>query len=84
VTYRIEYLPAAVKDLRKLDKSVARRIVRKLTEVETDPYAFATTELVDRPGVRRLKIGDYRVLYTVEKGKMIIWVIEIGHRSEIY
>ena len=57
MTYRIEYLPAAVKDLRKLDKSVARRIVRKLTEVETDPYAFATTELVDRPGVRRLKIG---------------------------
>ncbi|NED96871.1 type II toxin-antitoxin system RelE/ParE family toxin [Phytoactinopolyspora alkaliphila] len=84
VKYRTVFTPAARDDLRKIDRATALTILHKLTELETDPYGFATTELVSRPGVRRLRIGNYRVFYTVENGKLTIWILAIGHRSTVY
>lgn len=83
-TYRTVFTPAARDDLRKIDRTTALAILRKLTELETDPYGFATTELVNRPGVRRLRIGNYRAFYTIENGELIIWVLAVGHRSTMY
>lgn len=83
-TYRTVFTPAARDDLRKIDRTTALSILRKLTELEADPYGFATTELVSRPGVRRLRVGNYRVFYTVENGKLTIWVLAVGHRSTMY
>jgi mRNA interferase RelE/StbE len=59
-------------------------ILRKLAELETDPYAFGTTELLERPGVRRLRVGSYRVFYTLDKDELVVWVITVAHRSTAY
>jgi mRNA interferase RelE/StbE len=76
--------PRARDDLRTLPKATALRILKKITELETNPSGLDTTDLVDDPGYRRLRIGDYRVVYTLDHGQLTIWVVAVGHRSAIY
>jgi mRNA interferase RelE/StbE len=80
---RIEWTEGAIKDLEKLDKPIARRIVRRLTWVSNN-FQSVVPEPLSGPlrGAFKLRIGDWRAVYTVE-GKAIV-IQFIGHRSEIY
>ncbi|WP_017595290.1 type II toxin-antitoxin system RelE family toxin [Nocardiopsis potens] len=82
--YKTVFRPEARAELRKLPRATAMKILRKLGELESDPFGFNTTALVGDPDLRRLRVGDYRVIYTVEAGRLIIWVMKVGHRSGIY
>jgi mRNA interferase RelE/StbE len=84
MTYRTVFRPSARDQLRKIDRAVAISILRKLAELESDPYAFGTTELVSRSGVRRLRAGDYRIFYTVDGAELTVCVIAVAHRSVAY
>ena len=84
MTFRTVFRPEARDELRALPRDVAIRILRKLTELEHDPLGSGTTALVGRPDRRRLRVGDYRVIYTLDNGELIIWVIHVAHRSTIY
>ncbi|SCF57629.1 mRNA interferase RelE/StbE [Streptomyces sp. DconLS] len=63
---------------------MALRILAKLTELESDPLGFNTTALVSQPERRRLRVGDYRVVYTIDNGELVVWVVHVGHRSTVY
>ncbi|MEV7902627.1 type II toxin-antitoxin system RelE family toxin [Streptomyces anulatus] len=82
--YRAVFHPEARAELRKVPRDVALRILTKLAELEADPFGFSTTALVSQPERRRLRVGDYRVIYTVDNGEVIVWVIRVGHRSTVY
>jgi mRNA interferase RelE/StbE len=82
--YRTVFRPEARAELRKLPREAALRILAKLTELESDPLGFHTTALVSRPERRRLRVGDYRVIYTIDNGDLVVWVVHIGHRSTVY
>ena len=82
--HRTVFRPEARAELRKLSRRNAMQILRKLAELETDPLGFGTTALVAAPDLRRLRVGDYRVIYTINHGELIIWVVHVGHRSDIY
>ncbi|SDO08632.1 type II toxin-antitoxin system RelE family toxin [Actinacidiphila guanduensis] len=82
--YRTVFRPEAQAELRKVPRETALRILAKLTELESDPLGFSTTALVSQPERRRLRVGDYRVIYTVDNGELIVWVVHIGHRSTVY
>jgi mRNA interferase RelE/StbE len=84
VKWRTRFEPGAQADIRKIDRRPALAILRKLAELEADPYAFGTTELVERPGVRRLRVGSYRIFYTLENDELVVWVIAVAHRSTAY
>ncbi|MEU6235769.1 type II toxin-antitoxin system RelE/ParE family toxin [Kitasatospora sp. NPDC047058] len=58
--------------------------MRKLAELEQDPYGFHSTALAGSPEHRRLGVGDHRVIYAVDGGQPAVLVIRIGHRSEVY
>lgn len=60
------------------------KILRKLTELETDPHGFDTAALVGSPELRRLRVGEYRVIYTLDHGELVVWVVHVGHRRDIY
>lgn len=60
------------------------RILTKPAELKANPFGFSTTALVSQPERRRLGVGDYRVIYTVDNGELIVWVIRVGHRSTAY
>ncbi|MGP4112134.1 type II toxin-antitoxin system RelE family toxin [Streptomyces sp. 4N509B] len=82
--YRTVFRPEARDELRKIPRVTALRILTKLAELEADPFGFGTTALVSQPERRRLRVGDYRVIYTVDNGELIVWVVRVGHRSTIY
>lgn len=71
-------------ELRKIPREQAMAILRKLAELEADPFAFGSTVLVGFQGHRRLRVGDYRVIYTVEQGQLVIVVVHVDHRSTVY
>ena len=65
---------------------MALRILAKQTELESDPLGFNTTALVSQPDRRRLRVrvGDYRVIYTIDNGELVVWVVHVGHRSTVH
>ncbi len=63
---------------------MALRFLTKLTALESDPLGFNTTALVSQPERRRLRVGDYRVVYTIDKGELVVWVVHVGHRSTVH
>ncbi|MFC7327035.1 type II toxin-antitoxin system RelE family toxin [Marinactinospora rubrisoli] len=82
--YRTIFRPEARAELRKLPKSVTMNIFRKLEQLERNPLGLGTTAMVGMPEVRRLRVGDYRIIYTLDNGELVIWVLNVGHRSRIY
>ncbi|MFI8302209.1 type II toxin-antitoxin system RelE/ParE family toxin [Streptomyces sp. NPDC085927] len=82
--YRTVFRPEAQAELRKIPRDMALRILAKLTELESDPFGLNTTALVSRPERRRLRVGDHRVVYTIDNGELVAWVVHVGHRSTVY
>ena len=82
--YRTVFTEAARADLRKIERTTALTILRKLAELETDPYGFGTTELITERGTRRLRVGDYRIFYTIQNNELVVEVVRVSHRSVAY
>ncbi|GIV78100.1 MAG: hypothetical protein KatS3mg050_2494 [Litorilinea sp.] len=83
--YRILFTKSAEKTLRKAPRDVARRIRDRLDTIAKDPYARQpnVTKLHNRPGYR-LRVGDWRVIYALEDEKLVVLVLRIGTRGEVY
>ncbi len=81
--YSYEFKIKALKQLKKLDRPVQKKIIEKLDQVSKEEVLFSNKRLTKfKIGSFRLRIGDYRVVYDIE-GKMIT-VLLLGHRREIY
>ncbi len=85
--YTVEYTERAVRSLRKLDPSVRSLIKawidKNLIDCD-DPRIHGKDLTANRSGQWRYRVGDYRILADIQDEKLIILVVEIGHRSKIY
>ena len=81
--YRIELRPAAIRALRELDPQVRHRIQGAIALLAKDPRPPGARALQGRPGLR-VRVGDYRVLYTVQDDVLLIVVVRLGHRRDVY
>ena len=81
--YELRILQAAEREMDKLPSTVHSRISRRLLSLEDNPRPRGTKKLSDRDEYR-LRIGDYRVLYTVDDKNNIVTVFAVGHRREVY
>jgi mRNA interferase RelE/StbE len=82
-TYRVEFTPKARKQINALDQTVRRRVDAALLKLEGDPFHSGTIALQGVHGYR-VRVGDYRVLYTVDRGRVLVMVVGVGHRREAY
>jgi len=85
VSYRIEYLESVVRDdipalSREVRAQIRTAIERKLTQ---HPVEFGKPLRYSLKGARRLRVGDWRVVYTIEPPDVVV-IVKIGHRSEVY
>lgn len=80
--YSVEFSNKAREQFSKFSKDVKKRIVSVLERIKVRPYSFVK-KLVGSPYFR-LRVGDYRVILNIEKNKLIIYVVEVGHRKKIY
>lgn len=83
--YRIFFTKQADKALRKMPRNWAQRIREKLEQIAADPYGAHNnvTKLQDRPGYR-LRVGDWRVIYDLQDGDLIILVLTVAPRGGVY
>ncbi len=81
--YRIELRPAAVRALRKLDATVRPRLHGAIALLAQDPRPPAARALQGRPGLR-VRVGDYRIIYTVQDDVLLVVVIALSHRRDVY
>jgi mRNA interferase RelE/StbE len=87
LAWRIEFLPAADKDLAKLGRAEAKRVLQTLkTRIAPldDPRRLGTALTGELGGLWRWRIGDYRVIARIEDERITILVVRIGHRREVY
>ena len=80
--FDIEFSKSAEKELSKLEKEIQIRIVSTLDRIRVRPYPHVK-KLVGSPYFR-LRVGDYRVILDIRENRLLIFVIEIGHRKNIY
>ena len=80
--YEIIFSDKAGKQFSKLEKSLQERIISSLERIRIRPEAYVT-KLVGDPAYK-LRVGDYRVILDIDQGKLIILVLKIGHRKNIY
>ena len=82
MTYEIHFTDKAFKQLKKLGKNDQERIIKALERIRIRPETFIT-KIIGDPGYR-LRVGNYRVIMDIEKEKLIILVLMVGHRKNIY
>ena len=84
-TYTVQLKPAAERDLKKIkDRAVLRRIVRAIDDLPTTPRPPNAKTLQGDSSILRIRVGDYRILYTIEDAALLVLVVRIGHRREVY
>ncbi len=84
MTYRITLAPAAGRQVRKLDPPNRRRIQAALELLADDPRPPAATRLVGGAGEWRVRTGDYRVVYEIHDEVLLVLVLAVGDRREVY
>ncbi|MBN9157371.1 type II toxin-antitoxin system RelE/ParE family toxin [Microbacterium sp.] len=84
MSFSIEIAPAARRQLRKLEPLARRRIQAAIELLADEPRPPAAKPLVNSDGAWRVRIGDYRVIYDIQDGRLIVLVLAVGHRREIY
>jgi mRNA interferase RelE/StbE len=83
VSYSISIKQSAVKALAKIDKAQRSRLIDAIDKLKDNPGAGGMLK-GEFSGLRRIRIGDYRIVYEVKEQQLVILVIRIGHRKEIY
>jgi mRNA interferase RelE/StbE len=81
--HKIELRPAAARALLKLDPHDARRVQAAIALLAEDPRPPASRPLRGRPAWR-VRVGDYRVIYTIEDDVLLVVVVTLAHRRDVY
>lgn len=81
--HELIYSPAALKQLEKLEKQTRQRILLALERLRLRPESCDIKKLIEMPGYR-FRVGDYRVVFDIDHEQLQIFVLEIGHRKNIY
>ena len=85
MSYIVEIAAAPTKFLERLrDIPLKRRIVQALRKLESNPHPPGSLKLQGEDELYRVRVGDYRIIYQVKDTVLIVLVVEIGHRREIY
>ncbi len=82
--YSIEFQPAARRALDNLPRTIQVRIGHALNALAEQAHPPGAKKLSGKHDIWRLRVGDYRVVYTIEKGRLVILVLKLGHRRDVY
>lgn len=84
MAYQVIVKPSAAKVIRKLDRSTQAKVVRLLDALAQEPRPGGVVKLEGDDNLWRVRIGDYRVVYEIHDGKLIVLVLRVGHRKDVY
>ena len=82
--YRIEWKHSAWRDLKRVDRQAIPRIIVAVEELATNPLRPGVVKLQGSERTYRIRVGDYRVLYELFNAHMVIQIVRVGHRRNVY
>ncbi|OGP55841.1 MAG: plasmid stabilization protein [Deltaproteobacteria bacterium RBG_13_61_14] len=84
MVYQVTILPSALRALQRLDRPARERILAKIAHLSDNPRPAQSKLLKVGEPYYRLRVGDYRVIYKIDDEFLVVLVVRIGHRKEIY
>jgi mRNA interferase RelE/StbE len=82
--YSIQFTPRAYRDLSALDRAIQQRLRRRIDRLAEDPFPVGAKKLHAEEPFYRIRVSDYCVIYQVEASELVVIVVKIGHRREVY
>ena len=84
MAYRLETTPAVERDLRALPAAILARLDARIRALADNPRPRGAERIRGRRGGLRLRVGDYRILYTVDDAQQMVIIGRVGHRRDVY
>jgi len=84
MSYEVLIKPAAQRQLKKLPRTVQADLIALIEQLAQDPRPAGCKKLRGRQSQYRVRLGDYRVIYSIEEEALVVRVIKVGHRRDIY
>jgi len=81
---QIEFARSATKDLRGIDRQWLPKIISAIESLSENPRPSGCKKLVGSEHTYRIRIGDYRVIYDIQDHKLVVYVVRIRHRRDVY
>ena len=82
--FRVRITPPARRDMRGLPKNVVQRLDPHIRGLSSDPYPANSIRLVNEGGLRRMRVGSYRVIYAIDETEREVQVARVKHRKDAY
>ena len=82
--YFIEFRPAALKSLKRFPKRDLVRIKKKIEELGSNLPAHNTTKMKGDNSFHKVRSGDYRIIYEIHDDRLVILIVKVGHRKDVY
>ena len=82
--YRIEFRPAALREMRRIPKPFKGRLLTAITALAQTPRPPGSIRLQGPEGFHRVRVGDYRVVYLLQDRVLVICVVRVAHRKDVY
>ncbi len=84
MSYRIEVKRSAAKSLQKIPKADQKRIAYKIDTLAQNQPNPDTTKMKGNNPFHKIRVGDYRIIYEIQEEVLIILIVKIGHRKDVY
>ncbi|MEH2172925.1 type II toxin-antitoxin system RelE family toxin [Nostoc sp.] len=84
MSYKVEILRGALKQLKKIPSELQERIQIKIDDLATEPRPNGVKKLKGKENAYRIRVSDYRVIYDIFDDLLVVNVVEVGHRKNIY
>lgn len=84
MAYQIEFSRQADRQFRNLSSQIQQRLKPKIDSLATTPRPHGSEKLSGADQLYRLRVGDYRIIYAVEDDRVLVLVVKVGHRRDVY
>ena len=84
MAYKIEFTEEAAEQIEALPKKIAGQVIRKIEALATEPRPTQAKRLTEHEHLYRVRSGDYRILYQIEDRKVLVLVVKVGNRRDVY
>jgi mRNA interferase RelE/StbE len=82
--YQIEWKSSAIRELERLDRQIVERILGEVESLASNPFPPGARKLRGSERTYRVRVGDYRVVYEVFQSRLLIQIVRVRHRKDVY
>ena len=82
--FKVEFASVVLRELKNLPSKISHRLVEAAESLGETPYPIGTKKMHGDEGLWRIRVGDYRILYKIEGHRLVVLIVKIGHRREVY